>query len=491
MNTSTLIVGAGPVGLTLACELTRYRIPVRIVDKAAQRTDKSKALVLWSRTLELLDRGDTGAAPFVEAGFKVHGVNIVAADGAVVGHVRMDSVPSPYSYALMLPQSDTERLLEERLQRLGVSVERSTEATALKIGADGVEATLRRAGGREDTIHADWLAGCDGAHSIVRHTLGAPFSGETMYSDWILADTHMKGYPFPDTEAAVYWAREGVLPIFSIAPGRYRIIANIPPSGEEHPRDPTLEEIAAIVEQRGPKGVKLFDPIWLSGFRINSRKVANYRSGRAFLTGDAAHVHSPAGGEGMNTGMQDAFNLAWKLALAIHGTCGEALLDTYSPERSGVGDEVLKNTARLTAIGTLRNPIAEELRNIVGRVALGLVPVQQAFADQMSQVSVGYPESPMNGPRHGSLRPTPGQRMAPIAGAPFGAGNEPRFTLLASASPSAAKLLASYPKLLNDALGTPPSPGGVWLIRPDGYVAATAPAADLSSVSDVLQRMSA
>ena len=138
MNTPVLIVGAGPVGLTLACELTRYQVPVRIVDKAPQRTDKSKALVLWSRTLELLDRGDQGSAPFVEAGFKVVGVNIVTADGAVVGHVKMDSVASPYPYALMLPQSDTERLLEERLQRLGVSVERSTEAIALAIGADGV-----------------------------------------------------------------------------------------------------------------------------------------------------------------------------------------------------------------------------------------------------------------------------------------------------------------------------------------------------------------
>ena len=492
MNTSVLIVGAGPVGLTLACELTRYQVPVRIVDKAAQRTDKSKALVLWSRTLELLDRGDTGAAPFVEAGFKVHGVNILAADRRVVGHVTMESVPSPYNYALMLPQSDTERLLEERLQRLGVSVERSTEVTALKIGADGAEATLRHADGREETVHADWLAGCDGAHSIVRHTLGAPFSGETMFSDWVLADIHMKGYPFPDTEVAVYWAREGVLPIFPIAPGRYRILANIPPTGGDHARDPTLEEIAAIVEERGPKGVKLFDPIWLSGFRINSRKVTNYRAGRAFLTGDAAHVHSPAGGEGMNTGMQDAFNLAWKLALAIHGTSGEALLDTYSPERSGVGDEVLKNTSRMTTIGTLHNLVAEDLRNLVGRVALGFAPVRHAFADRMSQVSVGYPESPMNGPAHGSFHPAPGHRMAPIAGsAPFGAGDEPRFTLLASPSPAVTDLLAAYPKLLNAALVAPPTPDGVWLIRPDGYVAATAPAADLSSVSDVLRRISA
>jgi 2-polyprenyl-6-methoxyphenol hydroxylase-like FAD-dependent oxidoreductase len=492
MNTPVLIVGAGPVGLTLACELTRYQVPVRIVDKAAQRTDKSKAIVIWSRTLELLDRGDRGSAPFVEAGFKVEGVNIVAPEGHVVGHVKMESVASPYNYALMLPQSDTERLLEERLQRLGVSVERSTEATALTIGPDGVEATLRSADGRKETIHADWLAGCDGAHSIVRHTLAAPFSGETMGSDWVLADVHMKGYPFPDTEVAVYWAREGVLPIFPISPGRYRIIANVPSVGGDHPRDPTLEEIQAIVERRGPKGANLFDPIWLSGFRINSRKVASYRAGRAFLCGDAAHVHSPAGGEGMNTGMQDAFNLAWKLALAIKGTCGEALLDSYSPERSGVGDEVLKNTARLTAIGTLRNPIAEELRNLVGRVAFGLATVQHAFADQMSQVSVGYPESPMNGPRHSSLRPAPGQRMAPIAGgASFGAGHVPRFTLLASPSPVVTSLLASHPRLLNDTLGAAPDTKGVWLVRPDGYVAATASTTDLSVISNVLRRISA
>src|ERR1700744_2929593 len=135
MSTSVLIIGAGPVGLTLACELTRYRVPVRIVDRAAQRTDKSKAIVIWSRTLELLEAGDRGSAPFVEAGFKVDSVNIVAPEGHVVGHVKMDLVASPYRYALMLPQSDTERLLEERLKRLGVSVERSTEATALTIGA--------------------------------------------------------------------------------------------------------------------------------------------------------------------------------------------------------------------------------------------------------------------------------------------------------------------------------------------------------------------
>jgi len=162
------------------------------------------------------------------------------------------------------------------------------------------------------------------------------------------------------------------------------------------------------------------------------------------------------------------------------------------PERSGVGDEVLKNTSRLTAIGTLRNPLAEELRNIVGRFALGLTPVQHALADNMTQVSVGYPHSPMNGAAHGSFHPAPGHRMAPIAGGPsFGAGSEPRFTLLASSSTAVTDLLASYPKLLSDALGAPPNAKGVWLIRPDGYVAATAPVTDLSSISNVLRRMSA
>jgi 2-polyprenyl-6-methoxyphenol hydroxylase-like FAD-dependent oxidoreductase len=321
MNTPVLIVGAGPVGLTLACELTRYRVPVRIVDKAAQRTDKSKALVLWCRTLELLDRGDQGAAAFVEAGFKVRGVNIIAPGGHVVGHVKMDAVPSPYNYALMLPQSETERLLEERLQRLGVSVERSTEVIALKIKADGAQATLQRADGSQQIVRADWLAGCDGAHSIARHSVADTFSGETLSGDWILADVHMKGYPFPDTEVAVYWARQGVLPIFPISPGRYRVLANVPPSGGDHSRDPTLEEVATIVEERGPKGVKLFDPVWLSSFRINSRKVTNYRSGRLFLTGDAAHIHSPAGRRGhehrdagrLQPRMEIGFGHSWNL----------------------------------------------------------------------------------------------------------------------------------------------------------------------------------
>ena len=303
-----------------------------VIDKAAQRTDKSKALVLWSRTLELLDRGG-GSSPFVDAGFKAEAVNFIAGD-KVIGRVAMDSVQSPYPYGLMLPQSETERLLEERLGTFGLTVERRVELATFKSSDNGVEAVLRHADGREETVFADWLVGCDGAHSAVRHTLGAPFSGETLDSDWMLADVYMRGYPRPDSEASVYWHRDGAFIIFPISPGRYRVLADLPASGADHPPAPTLEQVQAMIDRRGPAGLVAFDPIWLTGFRINGRKVSSYRWGRIFLAGDAAHVHSPAGGQGMNTGMQDAFNLAWKLALVVRGGSAMSICSTATVQNA-------------------------------------------------------------------------------------------------------------------------------------------------------------
>ena len=473
MTLPVLIVGAGPVGMTLASELTRYGVPVRIVDKAAERTDKSKALVLWSRTLELFDRNGEGSAPFVEAGFKVEAVDFFAGHGAI-GRVTMTGVDSPHAYALMIPQSETERLLEERLAAQGLSVERQVELVSFTSAPDGVRAELRHADGREETVSADWLAGCDGAHSCVRHGVGAPFTGEAMRSDWMLADIHMTGYPRPDSEMSIYWHRDGAFVIFPISPGRYRVIADLPFSGGEHPPTPTLEEVQAIIDRRGPGGLKAFDPIWLSGFRINERKVADYRHGRVFLAGDAAHVHSPAGGQGMNTGMQDAFNLAWKLALVVRGNCGDGLLDSYSAERSAIGDKVLKTAGRLTVVGTLKNPVAQTLRNMVGHVALGLAPVQHKMADQLTEVTIGYPLSPLNGPslEHG---PKPGERVAPVAGqTPVGSGDTPRFALFAERSAAVDGLLARFGSLLDPEIRPPLRAGGIWLVRPDDYVAGSA-----------------
>ena len=490
MTQPVLVVGSGPVGLTLASELARYGIPVRIVEKAVARTDKSKALILWSRTLELLDRGGVdGSAPFIAAGFRAEAVNLVA--GAhPIGRISMGDVHSPYPYGLMLPQSETERLLEERLAGQGISIERQVELVSFTNRANGVDAVLRYADGREEATAAGWMVGCDGAHSAVRHGLGAPFAGETLDSDWILADVHMRNYPFPDSEPAVYWHRDGVFIVFPISPGRYRLLADMPPSGADHAPGPTLEQVQAVMDRRGPGGMEAFDPIWLAGFRINGRKVANYRWGCVFLAGDAAHIHSPAGGQGMNTGMQDAINLAWKLALVERGTCQDSLLDSYTPERSHVGDEVLKAAGRLTTIATLKNPVAQHLRNLVGHVMLGLPRATQAIADTMSEVRIAYPHSPLNGP--GLLDgPRPGERVAPVPGErPLGSGNVPLFTLFAANGPATEELVRRFPTLLDPAVRPPLKAGTMWLVRPDGYVATAVAHGKSTGVADYLDRLS-
>jgi 2-polyprenyl-6-methoxyphenol hydroxylase-like FAD-dependent oxidoreductase len=482
-----LVAGAGPVGMTMASELARYGVPVRIVDKAAQRTDRSKALVMWSRTLELLERGP-GAARFVDAGYKASGINVIAGD-KIIGHLSMEKVDSSYPYALILPQSETERLLEEILAAQGISVERQVELASFVNEEDGVRAVLRHPDGREETVAADWLVGCDGAHSAVRHGLGVPFTGETMDSDWILADVHVQGYPFPDSEGAIYWHRDGVFVILPITPGRYRLLADLPSSGEAHSPAPTLEQVQALMDRRGPPGLVASDPVWLTGFNINGRKVSRYRWGRTFLAGDAAHIHSPAGGQGMNTGMQDAFNLAWKLALVMHGTCGEDLLESYSPERSAVGDEVLKAAGRLTAVATLKNPIAQGVRNLVGHLLLGLAPFQHAFAETMTELSVGYPATPLNGPAlPGGTGPRPGQRVAPAAGqAPIGAGSVPRFALFARPSGPVDALLGTFAGLLEAGTRPPFRDDALWLVRPDGYVACAA--TDAEAIAVYLRRI--
>jgi len=489
MTLQVLIVGAGPVGLTMAAELRRYGVSVRIVDKAAHRTDKSKAVVLWSRTLELLDRaGCTGE--FVAAGHRVDAANIIAG-GQVIGHVNFADVDSLYLYALMLPQSDTERLLEEHLGHLGISTERQTEMVSFEQTDGGVTAVLQNADGLKEVVATDWLIGCDGAHSAVRHGLGLTFPGDTLQSDWILADLHLTGYPHPATELATYWHDDGVLLIIPMSATRFRIIADIGLSKDGPPVNPTLDQVQAIMDGRGPGGMVASDPIWLSAFRINERKVGDYRAGRVFVAGDAAHVHSPAGGQGMNTGMQDAFNLAWKLALVCRGECSESLLDSFSAERSAVGVEVLKAAGRLTMVATMRNHTAQAVRNLFGRLLLGLAPVRRAMVDTMTEVSIGYDRSPLNGPSsHGVDGPAPGQRLPPVAGqTSVGSGDAPRFALFAANSSGASSLARTFPDLIDPAIRPALDPTGIFLVRPDGYIACVAKADDPGVVASYLDAL--
>lgn len=485
MKTQVLIVGAGPVGLTMAAELARYGVSVRIVDKAAQRTDKSKAIVLWSRTLELLDQAGCSGS-FVAAGHKVHAANVVAGQ-QLMAHIDFTGVDSPYPYALMLPQSDTERLLEERLGRLGVSPERQTEVLRFMQGPRGITATIRNGDKIEEVVEADWLIGCDGAHSVVRHELGLPFDGDTLQTDWLLADLHLSGYPFPVTEMATYWHEDGVLVMFPLSATRFRVIADLGLSSGGNPVTPTLDQIQAIIDRRGPGGIVAVDPIWLSGFRINERKVSNYRSGRVFVAGDAAHIHSPAGGQGMNTGMQDAFNLAWKLALVCRGEAAETLLDSYSVERSTIGDQVLKAAGRLTMIATMRNHTAQTVRNLFGRILLGLNPVRKAMVNNMAEISVGYDRSPLNGASFHGATCVPGHRLAPIAGWIMpGSGSRPRFAVFAPNRSELRTLIGHFPDLVDPAIRPPVDPDAIVLVRPDGYVACAVRSGDVDAVGRYL-----
>jgi len=487
MEKDVLIAGAGPVGLVMAIELARYGVGVRIIDKAVQRTDKSKALVVWSRSLEMLARAGCSAG-LVDAGYKVSSINILA-NGKSIAHFTLDGLPTPYSYCLMVPQSDTERVLDEFLNSLGIKVERTVELTKFTASDDKVASTLRHADGAEEIVETSWLIGCDGAHSTIRHQLGMEFHGETSQIDWILADIHLENKPRAP-EINVVWHTDGLLATFPIAEDRYRVIADVGvvPENSNPSAEPTLEEVQAILDRRFPGGVRATNPIWLSSFRVNERKVTDYRAGRVFLAGDAAHVHSPAGGQGMNTGMQDACNLAWKLALVVKGIGAESLLDSYSAERSPIADEVLKVTGRATSMATLTGKVKQSLRNHAAALVLGVPLLRKFAADAVSEISIGYPQSPLNAPG-GHRDPSPGAR-APIRASepPVGAGNTPLFALCAEPDGMPSNFLGRYANLLEPTLREPYHRGGMWLVRPDGYTALSAKAGEWQAVSAYLDR---
>lgn len=429
---TALVVGAGPVGLTLAAHLHHHGLPCRIIDRAPAPSDKSKALVLWGRSLEMLD--DLGIVEnFLRAGVFLNAA-CLRGGSRILARIPFTMDGTEYPRPLMLAQSETERLLAEHLQRVGITVERRVELTSFTDHGERVIATLRHADGSDEQVACDWLLGCDGAHSTVRHTLGMEFTGEAEQNDFVLADCRVEG-PLPLDELSLFWHHKGVLAFFPFAAGRCRIIADmgtVQTTG--HPPDPSLSDVQTIVNERGPAGVRLSEPHWLAGFRIHERKVAEYRRGRAFLAGDAAHIHSPAGGQGMNTGMQDTWNLAWKLALVQKGRARPSLLDSYSIERSAVGEMVLRNAARLTRVATLRNPIGQFFRNRLVEMLGHLSAFRRSFVRDLTEMSIHYPNSPLNGEfgpfrwATGSIRP--GDRFPEARLRDPGIGREQRLLLL-------------------------------------------------------------
>jgi 2-polyprenyl-6-methoxyphenol hydroxylase-like FAD-dependent oxidoreductase len=423
MKTSScdaLIIGGGPVGLTLACELLRHGVTCRIVDKNEAPQPWSKAAAVAARTMEVFQ--DMGIIDRVlERGRPVYGANLMRGTERIARlSIAVPTTPFPYIFGMS--QRETELLLAERLVELGGKLERPVELASFAQTDDEVTATLRHPDGSEETVTTPWLIGCDGAHSTVRHTLDLPFEGSAFEQTLVQADIRVK-LPFDsDPSEAVMFISDagplGMLPV--LADGRYRVIAMAPPNPDE---EPTLETFQRLARDRAPDGVELFDPNWIVKFRFHGRIVPNYRVGRVFLAGDAGHIHSPVGGQGMNLGIQDAYNLAWKLALVLKGAASGDLLDSYDAERHPIGKSVVDVTDRATKgalrMLALRMPLAAALR----AQAMSFLMSTGVFTNFVSRaiggMNVGYPTSPIVGEHHISMwksevgsaeteRPSPG-----------------------------------------------------------------------------------
>jgi 2-polyprenyl-6-methoxyphenol hydroxylase-like FAD-dependent oxidoreductase len=395
-ETSVLVVGAGPVGLALACDLARRGVACRIVDDGEGPTPEheSRALAIWERTLEVLD-GLGAIGPVLERGKRLHGINAFAG-GRRVLHVGLDldAEDTPYPFVISLPQGLTERALIERLAALGVGVEWGTRLDDLAADASGVSATLARPGGAE-AARAAWLVGCDGARSAVRHRLGVPFEGAEYDELFLLADATLR-WDVPDDEARVQLPPGGGPFAAFPLPGerRWRLIDA---GGQVEAADePAIaRRFRTFLSEHASPPAELAEVHWTSGFRIHRRIAGRFRVGRCLLAGDAAHIHSPVGGQGMNTGIHDASNLGWKLALVLGGHATEALLDSYEAERRPVALDVLKGSDRFTRAITLRHPLAAGLRNALMGIVGEFEFVRRKVARALSELDVEYHASPI------------------------------------------------------------------------------------------------
>jgi 2-polyprenyl-6-methoxyphenol hydroxylase-like FAD-dependent oxidoreductase len=382
-----LVIGAGPTGLTLAAELLRRGASVRIVDKLGAPSQLSKAIGVHARTLEILE--PLGAtAELLERGVKLGGVSVFAGDKTLVD-ARLDELDTRFPFLLALSQADTEAILTRRLEALGGRVDRGLDLVGLEQNDEQVTALLRSAR-RDTSVTARWIVGCDGAHSSVRRLLGIDFAGKGYDDHFLLGDVQVDGDLARDRVTTFFHA-EGAAAFFPIPDDRVRVMTSNAGEGA----DPSLADLQAAVDLRTGKKLRLHDDRWRTRFQIHCRQVPRYRDRRAFLAGDAAHIHSPVGGQGMNTGIQDAHNLAWKLALVAAGKGGPKLLDSYDVERHGVGAAVLRATDVATRFAMIRAPIARAIRDSLARFLSSLELVQQRLARNAAEIDLSYRGSPI------------------------------------------------------------------------------------------------
>lgn len=389
-KTDVLIVGAGPVGLTLAAECHRQGVAFRIVDQNAEHSTHSKALAIWSNTTEHL--AALGLADrFIAAGRPVHR-GIFEDNGKKIAEMHIGvGLDSLYPQPFILPQSETEALLLEHLGAAGVTVERRVTAVDVRAGAEQVEVDLQKTDGSTETVTAGWVAGCDGARSLVRHKLPVEFPGVTEKMGFILADAKATG-DLPNDAMVASSGPGGNVIIFPVKEGIWRFFALRDENDDRS--EPTLEEIQQHLDGAGLSRVRISEPQWLSHFVVNERVASRNRVGRVFLLGDASHIHSPAGGQGMNTGMQDAFNLAWKLKLLAAGRGDtEAIAESYFEERHRVAEQVIRETSNLLHFGVQNHRLIRAAKRVVLPLLSHSEKVNETASFKFSELGIAYAQS--------------------------------------------------------------------------------------------------
>jgi 2-polyprenyl-6-methoxyphenol hydroxylase-like FAD-dependent oxidoreductase len=403
-----LIVGAGPTGLVLALWLTHLKVPVRLIDRAKQPGTTSRALAVHARTLELYGHVDL-ARTVVGRGHRVRAVNFWVGGkrraGAILGDLGAGL--SPYPFALMFPQEAHEGLLIDRLAELGVEVERGCELASFEETGDGVRALVKRPDGGTETVEAAYIAGCDGAHSAVRTTLGIGFGGGTYAHLFYVADVQAAGAVI-DGNVHVALDATDFLAVFALQPaGTVRLVGTVRDDvARTAPEQISWQDVSQRVMEWLPIRVERVN--WFSTYRVHHRVAEHFRRGRAFLLGDAAHIHSPVGGQGMNTGIGDAVNLAWKLAAVLEGRAPESILDTYEPERIAFARRLVQTTDRAFSLVTSSNWSARFLRlEVVPRLAAVLLRIRtlrRFLFRTVSQTALNYRGSPLSEGRAGGVR---------------------------------------------------------------------------------------
>src|SRR5271156_5100258 len=518
---AVIVVGAGPVGLVAGCELARRGIRVRVIEKLAQPTDQSRAVAVHARSLDMFDRMGI-VDEILSTGIKATAMQLYA------GHSRLFRVPlgdvdSAFPFTLNTAQTETERVLNERLQSLGVTVERGVELVALRQDAqDGaaVELTLQHENGTTEQTSASWVIGADGAHSTVRRLVGTKLAGSFEGERFLLGDVDAE-HSLDLDSMHTFFSPDGPVIVLPLLDGRMRFLAEVHDApGTPMNTHPTQEELQAVIDRR-IGGIRLVRSHWLTSFEIHHARVPAYRWGRVFLTGDAAHIHSPAGGQGMNTGMQDAFNLAWKLAAVIEGDAGETLLDSYEAERVPVADQVIKFTNLLTKAGTLSG-VPRRIRDVLVRTASHVPAARRTLANNAEEVNIGYSASPIavgRRPKHAKISAgehlphildaavqkqlravcgtqNTGHAVVTVATAQVApaAGSGQAQVLVTTSQTAPAIPVAGYDAVIADPNGLVAQRfglknGGRVVVRPDGYIGAVASLDDTTTVADYFAKI--